>query len=151
MVDRSQHVRYMFLMTLDRKTWARNMEALDRDIDKQRERERKTRERSARRAQRKIARLHQELGEAGELNDFELTFVESVAERIEQYGSAFANPSLGRPSDALSSAQKRVVAAMKKKAKAAKKAALASPEPSHTEQSTEESPAPSPLRPRLVQ
>ncbi|NNU15151.1 hypothetical protein HK107_02280 [Parvularcula sp. ZS-1/3] len=136
-------------MTLDRKTWARNMEALDRDIEKQRERERKARERSARNAQRKIDRLRKELSDAGELNDFEEQFAESVGERIDKYGSAFANPSLGRPGDALSSAQKRVVSAMKKKAKDAKKAAKAAqaeePEPEA------EAPPRAPFKPRIVE
>lgn len=142
-------------MTLDRKTWGRNMEALDRDIEKQRERERKTRERSARNAQRKIDRLRKELSDAGELNDFEEQFAESVGERIDKYGSAFANPSLGRPGDALSSAQKRVVAAMKKKAKDAKKAAKAAriEEITPAEEPEAEAVAPpkTPFRPRIVE
>ncbi|MEM1379262.1 MAG: hypothetical protein AAGH41_01420 [Pseudomonadota bacterium] len=142
-------------MALDRKTYAKDLETRDRELEKQRERERKARERSARNAQRKIARLRRELDEAGELNDFEDSFAESVGERIDKFGSAFANPSLGRPGDALSSAQKRVVAAMKKKAKDAKKAARAAPESDEPSESAlreacSETPTASRFTPRLV-
>ena len=97
--------------------------AQDAEIEKQRAGERRKRERSARNAKRKIERLRRELGEAGEISDFEDEFAGSVTERLDRFGAAFADPSLGRPGDALSASQKRVVAAMKKKAKEAKRAA----------------------------
>jgi hypothetical protein len=133
-------------MWKDRKSWAADQAARDKEIEKQREREKKARERSARNAQRKIERLRRELDEAGELNEFEGDFAESVTERLDRYGSAFHNPELGRPGDALSASQKRVVAAMKKKAKEAKRAAREEPA---------EEPAPAPptqgFRPRIVE
>lgn len=112
-------------MSDDRKAWAAEQEARDAVIAKQREREKKTRERSARNAQRKIARLTAKLTEIGEISEFEEEFAGSVAERLDKYGSAFADPSKGRPGDALSASQKQVVARMNKKAKEARKAAKA--------------------------
>ncbi|MCQ8185362.1 hypothetical protein [Parvularcula maris] len=135
-------------MWKDRKSWAADQAARDREIEKQREREKKSRERSARNAQRKIERLRRELDEAGELNDFEESFADSVTERLDRYGSAFQNPELGRPGDALSASQKRVVAAMKKKAKEAKRAAK------EAEAHEEDAPPPPPargFRPRIVE
>ena len=108
-----------------RREWAEHQEAYDAALAKQREREKKARERSARNAQRKIARLKAKLTEIGEITDFEDEFAGSVAERLDKYGSAFADPSKGRPGDALSASQKQVVARMNKKAKDARKAAKA--------------------------
>ena len=126
----------------DREAWAAEQEARDAAISKQRERERRARERSARNAQRKIARLRATLEEAGEISEFEEAFAGSVAERLDRYGSAFSDPSLGRPGDALSGAQKRVVAGMNKKAKqmrrAAKAAALEGTEDAQTEEEAED-------------
>ena len=121
-------VPYMFRMSedrrnADRRAWAAEQAARDAQVQKQRERERKARARSARNAQRKIERLRRELSEAGEISDFEEEFAGSVTERLDKFGAAFANPELGRPGDALSAQQKRVVAAMKRKAKDAKRAA----------------------------
>jgi len=59
------------------------------------------------------------------LSDWEDEFSESVTERLDKYGSAFADLQKGRPGDALSFAQKRVVAALNKKAKDKRKAARA--------------------------
>jgi len=77
----------------------------------------KTKERAARNAQRKIGRLAQKLSETGKLTDWEEEFTESVGERLDKFGSAFQDPEKGRPADALSFAQKKVVAALNKKAK----------------------------------
>ena len=109
----------------ERREWAERQEAFDAALAKQRERERRARERSARNAQRKIARLKAKLTEIGEITEFEDAFAGSVAERLDKYGSAFADPSKGRPGDALSASQKQVVARMNKKAKEARKAAKA--------------------------
>lgn len=105
-----------------RKAWSDDQKARDALIEKQREREKKARERSARNAQRKIARLKAKLTEIGEISDFEEEFAGSVAGRLDKYGAAFADPSKGRPGDALSASQKQVVARMNKKAKEARKA-----------------------------
>ena len=112
----------------DRQAWAAEQAARDAEIEKQRERERKARARSARNAQRKIERLRRELSEAGEITEYEEEFAGSVTERLDKFGAAFANPELGRPGDALSGSQKRVVALMKKKAKEAKRVAKAASE-----------------------
>ncbi|MEM7729293.1 MAG: hypothetical protein AAF311_08460 [Pseudomonadota bacterium] len=105
----------------DKEQWQAEQAARDAALDKQREKERKARERSARNAKRKLERLHRTLKETGELNDFEAEFSESVSERLEQFGSAFHDLEKGRPGDALSFAQKRVVAGMNRKVKELKK------------------------------
>ena len=112
----------------DRQEWQRQQAARDAELDKQREREAKARERSARNARRKLERLHRTLKESGDLTEFEDEFGESVAERLDKFGAAFANPELGRPGDALSASQKRVVAAMNRKVKDAKARRLKGPD-----------------------
>jgi len=109
----------------DKQQWQAEQQALDAALDKQREKERKTRERAARNAQRKIDRLRRTLSEAGDLSDWEDEFSGSVSERLDKYGSAFHDLEKGRPGDALSFAQKRVVAALNKKVKDQRKAARA--------------------------
>jgi len=117
------HVPYMFHMSdYDRQKWQAEESARNAALDKQREREAKARERSARNARRKLERLHRTLKESGDITEFEDEFSESVSERLDKFGSAFQDRQLGRPGDALSSAQKRVVAAMNRKVKDAKKA-----------------------------
>ncbi len=86
-------------------------------MDMQREKWAKAKARAARNAQRKIDRLARKLSESGQLTDWESEFTESVGERLDKFGSAFQDPEKGRPADALSFAQKKVVAALKKKAK----------------------------------
>jgi hypothetical protein len=105
----------------DKQQWQAEQAARDSAIEKQREKEQKTRERAARNAKRKLERLHKTLSEKGEITDFENEFGESVVERLDKYGSAFNDREKGRPGDALSFAQKRVVAAMNKKVKELKK------------------------------
>ncbi|MGB3456222.1 MAG: hypothetical protein WBG08_00960 [Litorimonas sp.] len=105
----------------DKQQWQAEQAARDAALEKQRDKERKARERSARNAKRKLERLHRTLKEKGELNEFEAEFSESVAERLEQFGSAFHDLEKGRPGDALSFAQKRVVAGMNRKVKDLKK------------------------------
>ncbi len=105
----------------DRRQWQADEAVRDAALTKQREKERKARERSARNAKRKLERLHKTLSDQGLITDFEDEFGESVLERLDQFGSAFHNLEKGRPGDALSFAQKRVVAAMNKKAKESKK------------------------------
>ncbi len=101
----------------DKQQWQAEQAARDAALEKQREKERKARERSARNAARKLERLRRTLEEKGEISEFEAEFSESVSERLDKFGSAFGNPELGRPGDALSSAQKRVVAGMNRKVK----------------------------------
>ena len=105
----------------DKQQWQAEQAARDSAIEKQREKERKTRERAARNARRKLERLHKTLTDKGEITDFENEFGESVFERLDKFGSAFNDLEKGRPGDALSFAQKRVVAAMNKKVKELKK------------------------------
>lgn len=107
----------------DKQEWQAEQTARDAALDKQREKERKARERSARNARRKLERLHKTLSDQGEITDFEDEFGESVVERLDKYGSAFQDREKGRPGDALSFAQKRVMAAMNKKVKDLKKPA----------------------------
>lgn len=109
----------------DKQQWQEQQTARDAAWDKQREREAKARERSAANAKRKIARLKSTLEEMGKLTEWEEEFSESVSERIDEFGSAFADLQKGRPGDALSFAQKRVVASLNKKVKDARKAAKA--------------------------
>lgn len=105
----------------DKQQWQSEQAARDLALEKQREKEAKARIRSARNARRKLERLHRTLSEQGEISDFENEFGESVLERLDQFGSAFQDREKGRPGDALSFAQKRVVAAMNKKVKDLKK------------------------------
>lgn len=105
----------------DKQQWQAEQAARDAALEKQRDKERKARERSARNAQRKLDRLYRTLKEKGEISDFEEEFSESVGERLEEFGSAFRDLEKGRPGDALSFAQKRVVAGMNRKVKDLKK------------------------------
>ena len=105
----------------DKQQWQAEQAARDSVLEKQREKERKTRERAARNARRKLERLHKTLTDKGEITNFENEFGESVVERLDKFGSAFNDREKGRPGDALSFAQKRVVAAMNKKVKELKK------------------------------
>lgn len=105
----------------DKEQWQAEQAARDSALDKQREKEAKTRERSARNARRKLERLRRTLTEKGEITEFENEFGQSVVERLDKFGSAFHDLEKGRPGDALSFAQKRVMAAMNKKVKDLKK------------------------------
>ncbi|WP_409433116.1 hypothetical protein ACJ3XI_01080 [Litorimonas sp. RW-G-Af-16] len=101
----------------DKQQWQAEQAARDAALEKQRDKERKARERSARNARRKLERLHRTLSEKDAITEFENEFGESVLERLDEFGSAFHDLEKGRPGDALSFAQKRVVAAMNKKVK----------------------------------
>ena len=118
----------------DKREWQAQQAAQDAALEKQRAKERKARERSARNAKRKLERLHRTLSEQGAITDFEDEFGESVTQRLEDFGSAFHDLQKGRPGDALSFAQKRVVAAMNKKVKDLKKSSTKHPQftPSRT-------------------
>ena len=113
----------------DKKRWQEEQAARDAALERQREKQAKARERSARNARRKIERLHRTLTDKGEISDFENEFGESIVERLDKFGSAFHDREKGRPGDALSFAQKRVVAAMNKKVKELKKKPLSSDDP----------------------
>jgi len=91
----------------DKQQWQAEQSARDFAIEKQRDKERKTRERAARNARRKLERLHRTLSDKGEITEFENEFGESVVERLDKFGSAFRDREKGRPGDALSFAQKR--------------------------------------------
>ena len=77
----------------DKCEWQAEQAARDALMDKEREKHRKARERSARNAQRKLERLRRQLGEAGELSDWEDEFSESVTERLDKYGACLLYPS----------------------------------------------------------
>jgi len=101
----------------DKKQWQAEQEARDIALEAQREKWAKARQRSARNAQRKLERLSKKLAEDGKLTDWEEEFAGSVTERLDKFGSAFQDPQKGRPADALSFSQKKVMAALKKKSK----------------------------------
>lgn len=105
----------------DREQWQAETEARERVETAYRDKMKRARERSAANASRKIARLHAKLTELGHISDFEDEFGESVLERLETYGSAFHDLEKGRAGDALSAAQKQVVARMNRKVKELKK------------------------------
>jgi len=113
----------------DKQQWQAAQVERDAALEKQREKERKTRERAARNARRKLERLHKTLSDKGEITEFENEFGESVVERLDKFGSAFHDLEKGRPGDALSFAQKRVMAAMNKKVKELKKKPAQDPDP----------------------
>ncbi|MGJ8564494.1 MAG: hypothetical protein ACSHXY_13190 [Alphaproteobacteria bacterium] len=106
----------------DKREWQERQAEQDAAYEKQRAKDEKTKARSARNAKRKIERLRAKLKEAGELSEWEDEFSESVTERLDKFGSAFADPEKGRSGDALSFAQKKVVSALNKKAKGEKSA-----------------------------
>lgn len=101
----------------DKQTWQAEQAARDEAQTAHRDKMAKARARSAANAKRKIARLHAKLKELGHISDFEDEFGESVLERLDKFGSAFHDREKGRAGDALSIAQKQVVARMKKKVK----------------------------------
>jgi len=101
----------------DREIWQAEQAARDDAQAAYRDKMTKARARSAANAKRKIARLHAKLTELGHISDFEDEFGESVLERLDKYGSAFHDREKGRAGDALSIAQKQVVARMNRKVK----------------------------------
>jgi len=101
----------------DRQNWQAEQAARDDAQSDYSDKMTKARARSAANAKRKIARLHAKLTELGHISDFEDEFGESVLERLDKYGSAFHDREKGRVGDALSIAQKQVVARMNKKVK----------------------------------
>jgi hypothetical protein len=105
----------------DKQKWQAEQEANDAAQSAYRDKMARARERSAANARRKIARLHAKLTELGHISDFEDEFGESVLERLEKFGSAFHDLEKGRAGDALSAAQKQVVARMNRKVKELKR------------------------------
>jgi len=109
----------------DKLQWQEDQAARDAAQTTYRNKMQKARVRSAANAKRKIARLHAKLTELGHISDFEDEFGESVLERLEKFGSAFNDRELGRAGDALSTAQRQVVARMNRKVKELKRKAQA--------------------------
>ena len=107
----------------DKLQWQEEQAARDAAETTYRDKMQKARERSAANAKRKIARLHAKLTELGHISEFEDEFGESVLERLEKFGSAFNDRELGRAGDALSTAQRQVVARMNRKVKELKRKA----------------------------
>lgn len=81
---------------------------MPRDVDK-----RKTRK-ALKKLRDTVARAE---AEGIELSDWELTFIEEVEARLEEYGSAFADPSKGDLDEALSMAQGRIMKELDKKSR----------------------------------
>lgn len=104
----------------DKREWQKQQEMRDAALEKQRAKDEKAKARAARNAQRKLERLRRTLQEKSELTDWEDEFSGSVTERLEKFGSAFADPEKGHRSDALSFAQKKVMSSLSKKAKGEK-------------------------------
>ena len=101
----------------DKAEWQAEQAERERIETREREKFARAKARAARNAKRKIERLRLKLEASGDLTDWENEFSESVSERLETFGSAFQDPQKGRPADALSFAQKRVVSALSKKAR----------------------------------
>ena len=101
----------------DREQWQAEQAAQDQAQTAYYDKMARARERSASNAKRKITRLHAKLTELGHISDFEDEFGESVLERLDKFGSAFNDLEKGRAGDALSIAQRQVVARMNKKVK----------------------------------
>ncbi|MEO0753371.1 MAG: hypothetical protein AAFY85_01095 [Pseudomonadota bacterium] len=86
-------------------------------------------ERKKRRALRKLRRAA-DLAEQGlgpPLSDWEVTFLEELEERIETYGSAFADPTKGNLEEPLSALQQRKLKEIDKKARGKSKGSKAQP------------------------
>jgi len=105
----------------DKAEWQARQAQLEEAVKKQREKDKRSRERSARKAQRKLECLKTQLGEKDDLSDWEKEFSESVSERLDKYGTAFNDLEKGRSGEALSFSQKRVISQMRKKLKDPKK------------------------------
>lgn len=76
-------------------------------------------EKKTRKALAKLARAKrkaEESGETIEFSDWEAEFLASVGERLEEFGSAFANPEKGDLSEPLSALQARKIKEIEKKA-----------------------------------
>ncbi len=76
-------------------------------------------EKKTRKALAKLARAKRKAGESGEtieFSDWEAEFLDSVGERLEEFGSAFANPEKGDLSEPLSALQSRKIKEIEKKA-----------------------------------
>lgn len=75
-------------------------------------------QKKTRKALRKLRKAKSRADAEGiDLTDWEAEFVEGVEERLEKYGSAFADPSLGNSDDALSSAQTEILRQLDRKSR----------------------------------
>lgn len=61
------------------------------------------------------------MAKSDDLTEWETEFAEGVSERLDTFGSAFADPEKGGRGEALSYAQKKVVSSLKRKAKDSRK------------------------------
>lgn len=130
---------------------------MSRDVDERKKR-------AALRKLRKAAALAEQ-GLGPELSDWERQFLEEVEQRIETYGSAFADPEKGAEGDALSSLQRIKLKEIDKKARGkggsgfkSKSRPAYTPRVRNVDAEAEESsaeaptgaPPPTPSKPRLV-
>jgi hypothetical protein len=130
---------------------------MSRDVDERKKR-------AALRKLRKAAALAEQ-GLGPELSDWERQFLEEVEQRIETYGSAFADPEKGAEGDALSSLQRIKLKEIDKKARGkggsgfkSKSRPAYTPRARNVDAEAEEPPAeaptvappPTPSKPRLV-
>lgn len=75
-------------------------------------------EKKTRKALRKLRKAKERAEADGiELTDWEKDFVDGVDERLTKYGSAFADPHLGAPDEALSNAQSEILRQLDKKSR----------------------------------
>lgn len=91
---------------------------MGRDVDERKKR-------AALRKLRKAAELAEQ-GKGPPLSDWERQFLEEVEERIEKYGSAFADPMKGNQGEALSSLQQMKLKEIDKKARGKARSGLKS-------------------------
>ncbi len=102
---------------LQKQAWQAQQAQLDRDEEQLK----RDKERKAKAALRKIERLRKELDLLDDTTDWEAEFTDSITDRLDQYGSAFADPSKGGYGEALSYAQKVVINNMRAKARRLKR------------------------------
>lgn len=75
-------------------------------------------EKKTRKALRKLRKARERAEAEGiDLSEWESEFVEGVEERLETYGSAFADPSLGNRDEALSNAQTEILRQLDRKSR----------------------------------
>jgi len=100
----------------EKKRWQEEQAHLDREAEKQREKDKKSKARKARKARRNVERLARDLSAKDDLTEWEAEFTESLSERLDEFGSAFRDPEKGGRGEALSYGQKAIVSQLKKKA-----------------------------------
>ena len=145
----------------ERKRWQEEQEQLERAAEKPRDKEVKAKARKAKAAKRKVQRLAAELTQKEDLTQWEAEFTQSLSERLDEFGSAFADPEKGGRGEPLSYGQKAIVRQLKKKAKGEglkrsgfkSKASKFTPRVRQLDESfdDEDAPAPPPRDPNVIE